>query len=238
MIKCLVASSSLLLRSTPKPLLHYYAQVPVHARINIKNKELSEASGTDIDTMSEGTELYSEQELEIESRPMRNFSIIKEETEEERRMHRLREEEASRSSSRHYQERRDNVNMMSNFDVLIRIVNNVDDFRTAAATTSTGDDISSIFTNDERTVIRQVLRENTEIQTELKNTYSREELTVLRNNARIRERVSPAKWDVLIRVLQGPNPVFLGAVTEDESDSASAYSTDTAGTPGFRTMFT
>lgn len=57
--------------------------IPVHARLNIKNKPMSEASGTDIDTMSEyskdGTELFSEQELEIESRQMKNFSIIQEE---------------------------------------------------------------------------------------------------------------------------------------------------------------
>jgi hypothetical protein len=50
---------------------------PVHARINIKNKTtMSDAS--DLDSMSEyshGTEMFSEQEMELDSRHVSNFAL-------------------------------------------------------------------------------------------------------------------------------------------------------------------
>ena len=58
--------------------------MPVHARVVVRDHKLltsPEASATE-DTASEyshATELYSEQEIEVESRPMRNFAIISEE---------------------------------------------------------------------------------------------------------------------------------------------------------------
>lgn len=62
------------------------------------------------------------------------------------------------------------------------------------------DDASSVFTEQERRAIKQVLEEDVYIQEELKRTYTREDFYVLRTNEIIQEKVEPRKWDVLIRL--------------------------------------
>lgn len=91
--------------------------------------------------------------------------------------------------------------MQSNFDVLIRVISSQDD---ANAAVWDNDDISSLFTNEEREAIMQVIHEDVEIQQELRKTHTREELTILQNNSALRRLVEPKKWDVLIRVLNEP----------------------------------
>ncbi len=173
-------------------------QIPVHARINVRQRDepMSAASGTD-DTMSEyshATELYSEQEIEVESRPMRNFAIVEEdetmETKTEMRREDMTMHGDNRDSRQHMTvtvrsggaeggaaRRRSSANM-SNFDVLFRIVTVTDDYGGAAVTTDQ-DELSSIFTSDERRAIRRALEHDSHLQTELRSTYERTEFRQL-----------------------------------------------------------
>ena len=178
---------------------------PVHARLNIKNKQMSDASGTDIDSVSEsGTELFSEQEMELEATHMKNAflaertrgrqqdmdNIVQVHAVDERILDDRRHLEESMTSTftreEHHHEEYNEMGMdemhhdrirpviqqrgggsgagammatvgghnqmLNNFDVLIRIVTNNSDLVSEAA----NDDASSVFTQEERTVIRRV----------------------------------------------------------------------------------
>ena len=113
---------------------------------------------------------------------------------------------------------------LNNFDVLIRIVSadNLDGnepFRDVDRMSC-----SSVFTEDERLAIKQVLMEDRSVQHELKQTFSRQDLLLLRENQFIRDRVEPQKWDVLIRVL-GDNNALLAPSGGDRASSITTTTT-------------
>ncbi len=184
------------------------SQVPVHARVVVRDHKLltsPEASATE-DTASEyshATELYSEQEIEVESRPMRNFAIISEEVAAEEQGDYVLQtggtltrssaaaagaaavSRTSRSSREEVLRRRrmssEAAANLSNFDVLFRIVTVTDDYAGGASAggDTSADEISSIFTSDERQAIRRALQQDHQLQTELRSTFHREEFRQL-----------------------------------------------------------
>jgi hypothetical protein len=175
---------------------------PVHARLNIKNRLLSETSGTDVDSASEyskdGTE-FSEQEMELEARQMKNYSLVQEFS------HKLKEDDAFYYTDTSFNAKNKTKTVFSqmkaeavpsNFDVLIRIVNNYELYE--------NEDASSIFTEEERLAIKQVLEDDSYLCSKLKKTFSREEIFVMQQNHFIQTKVEPRKWDVLIRILNTP----------------------------------
>lgn len=82
----------------------------------------------------------------------------------------------------------------TNFDVLIRILD--------APAVSDRDEVSSVFTEDERVRLREFILHDENLQSILETTHHREEFLLLKNHEKIVEIVEPQKWDVLIRVLQ------------------------------------
>ncbi len=117
---------------------------------------------------------------------------------------------------------------LSNFDVLIRIVDQPTGYASAATTAaadSARDEISSVFTEDEKLAIKEVILQDVSIQEELKSTFTRQNFLVLKNNEAIRETVQPQKWDVLIRILDAP-------VVDPNEDRRSSNTSRSAATGG------
>lgn len=88
----------------------------------------------------------------------------------------------------------DTPRFRTNFDVLIRILDQ--------PAVSDRDEVSSVFTEDERVRLREFILHDENVQSILETTHHREEFLLLKNHEKIVEIVEPQKWDVLIRVLQ------------------------------------
>jgi len=92
----------------------------------------------------------------------------------------------------------------TNFDVLIRIL----DAPTSFAATD-DDDVSSIFTEDERVRLREVITHDVQIKKFLQESYTTEKMLMLKDYRQLEQIIEPQKWDVLIRIIDNADAMSM-----------------------------
>ena len=100
----------------------------------------------------------------------------------------------------------------NNFDVLIRILDNV------SVSGGEEDDVSSVLTEEERYRLKEVIMQDESLQTLLKESYTTEKILQLKDHRKIEQVIKPQKWDVLIRILDNAE-VLSGAGTGDSKST-------------------
>lgn len=232
---------------------------PVHARINVSNAQITDQS--EIESVSEysraGTEVFSDQDMELESREIKNFSVLgvadgarshqhlgqgahqsdekyffdgghhHHHARQDTFNHMSKEQKVDSSSWRFESQHMDETHYMShseglmesmisptivqtaasnyakdrsklsNFDVLIRIIENNDSFQQGGE-----DSGSSIFTEEERITIKDAILEDVRLRTHLERTVQRSDVLQLwHDSPTLRSSIPPEKWEVVIRIL-------------------------------------
>jgi len=95
---------------------------------------------------------------------------------------------------------------MSKFDVLIRVLDAPPPV--ASTNTSDKDDMTSVFSEDDKQKWRDIVTYDTEFRTMIESARSTEEVTnavsQIRYVSKYEKLFEPHKWDVIVRVLQAP----------------------------------
>ncbi|TRY63610.1 hypothetical protein TCAL_12584 [Tigriopus californicus] len=109
---------------------------------------------------------------------------------------------------------------LSNFDVLIRIIENNDSFQ------HVGDDSgSSIFTEEERINIKDAILEDTRLRTHLERTVQRSDVLQLwHDSPTLQSSISPEKWNVVIRIFNSHDDCFAEVDRESSNSSVTQNS--------------
>ncbi|CAB4055017.1 unnamed protein product [Lepeophtheirus salmonis] len=106
------------------------------------------------------------------------------------------------------------VHARDRFDVFIRVLD-------PPEYTDTYDEISSIFTEDERIRIREVILQDVKVQKLIETATTTNDFIHIKNQKSLQSVVEPQKWDVLIRILQNP------VIYDDQFERESSRSTKT-----------
>ncbi|QQP55748.1 Uncharacterized protein FKW44_000190 [Caligus rogercresseyi] len=98
------------------------------------------------------------------------------------------------------------------FDVFIRVLDPPD-------YTDVYDEISSVFTEDERIRIKEVILQDVKVQKLIETATTTNDFIHIKNQKSLQNIVEPQKWDVLIRILQ--NPINMDDPYERESSRST-----------------
>jgi len=115
----------------------------------------------------------------------------------------------------------------SKFDVLIRVL----DAPPPSAGAGTSDDLTSVFSEDDRQRWRDIVTHDSTFRTMLETAQTTEDVTSavsqIRYISKYEKMFEPHKWDVLVRVLQTPGSISGKSMS---SKSSKSYKTSKSGT--------
>ena len=115
----------------------------------------------------------------------------------------------------------------SKFDVLIRVL----DAAPPSAGAGTSDDLTSVFSEDDRQRWRDIVTHDSTFRTMLETAQTTEDVTSavsqIRYISKYEKMFEPHKWDVLVRVLQTPGSISGKSMS---SKSSKSYKTSKSGT--------
>merc|ERR1719244_1481615 len=98
----------------------------------------------------------------------------------------------------------------SKFDVLIRVLD-APPPGASAGTVSDKDDLTSIFSEDDKQRWRDIVTYDTEFRTMIESARTTEEVTnavsQIRYVSKYEKMFEPHKWDVIVRVLKAPSSI-------------------------------
>jgi len=121
---------------------------------------------------------------------------------------------------------------VSKFDVLIRVLDAP--APGASATTSDRDDLTSVFSEDDKQRWRDIVTYDTEFRTMIESARSVQEVTnavsQIRYVSKYEKMFEPHKWDVIVRVLQAPGSVTDKSVSSRSTKSTKSNRTSKSGT--------
>ena len=113
------------------------------------------------------------------------------------------------------------------FDVLIRVL----DAPPPSAGAGTSDDLTSVFSEDDRQRWRDIVTHDSTFRTMLETAQTTEDVTSavsqIRYISKYEKMFEPHKWDVLVRVLQTPGSISGKSMS---SKSSKSYKTSKSGT--------
>merc|ERR550532_2479544 len=117
----------------------------------------------------------------------------------------------------------------SKFDVLIRVLDAAPPSARTGAGTS--DDLTSVFSEDDRQRWRDIVTHDSTFRTMLETAQTTEDVTSavsqIRYISKYEKMFEPHKWDVLVRVLQTPGSISGKSMS---SKSSKSYKTSKSGT--------
>jgi len=115
----------------------------------------------------------------------------------------------------------------SKFDVLIRVL----DAPPPSGGAATSDDLTSVFSEDDRQRWRDIVTHDSTFRTMLETAQTTEDVTSavsqIRYISKYEKMFEPHKWDVLVRVLQTPGSISGKSLS---SKSSKSYKTSKSGT--------
>merc|ERR550532_1089571 len=116
----------------------------------------------------------------------------------------------------------------SKFDVLIRVL---DAPAPGASGGATSDDLTSVFSEDDRQRWRDIVTHDSTFRTMIESAQTTEEVTnavsQIRYVSKYEKMFEPHKWDVIVRVLKAPGSISGKSAS---SKSMSTYRTSKSGT--------
>jgi len=114
---------------------------------------------------------------------------------------------------------------VSKFDVLIRVL---DAPPPTSGTASDKDDLTSVFSEDDRQRWRDIVTYDTEFRTMIESARTTEEVTnavsQIRYVSRYEKMFEPHKWDVIVRVLGAPGSISGKSLSSKSSKSLTSRS--------------
>eukprot|EP00091_Calanus_sinicus_P019229 TRINITY_DN4736_c0_g1_i2.p1 TRINITY_DN4736_c0_g1~~TRINITY_DN4736_c0_g1_i2.p1 ORF type:complete len:711 (+),score=186.10 TRINITY_DN4736_c0_g1_i2:233-2365(+) len=122
---------------------------------------------------------------------------------------------------------------ISKFDVLIRVLDAPPPGASGAASASEKDDMTSVFSEDDRQRWRDIVTHDSTFRTMIESAQTTEEVTnavsQIRYVSKYEKMFEPHKWDVIVRVLKAPGSIS-GKSFSSKSQSTKSYRTSKSGT--------
>lgn len=120
----------------------------------------------------------------------------------------------------------------SKFDVLIRVLDAPPPGGSTSA--SDKDDLTSIFSEDDKQKWRDIVTYDTEFRTMIESAQTTEEVTnavsQIRYVSKYEKMFAPHKWDVIVRVLKAPSTLADQSITTRSTKSSKSNRTSKSGT--------
>jgi hypothetical protein len=112
---------------------------------------------------------------------------------------------------------------VSKFDVLIRVLDAPPPGASGGASASDRDDLTSVLSEDDRQRWRDIVNNDTEFRELLTTAQTSQEVSTavsqMRYSSKFEKVFEPAKWDVIVRVLQAPGTFSAGTVSSKSTRS-------------------
>lgn len=122
-----------------------------------------------------------------------------------------------------YREGGDQGRQVSKFDVLIRVLDAPPPGASGGASASDRDDLTSVLSEDDRQRWRDIVNNDTEFREMLTTAQTSQEVSTavsqMRYSSKFEKVFEPAKWDVIVRVLQAPGTFSAGTVSSKSTRS-------------------